>query len=77
MAENWWPVLSNFSRWSSANFGFGSKVSIWLGPPSMVKKMHDLALAFSIGGFDSSADETPSAVRRLLKAMAPMLDPNP
>ena len=45
MADFCSPSLTNSCRWTSRSFGFGSKVSMWLGPPSIVRKMHRLALA--------------------------------
>ena len=41
---------------SLVSSGLGSKVSRWLGPPAMKRKMHDLALAWSgnCGGFGAS-----------------------
>src|SRR5215470_19460829 len=42
-------VLSNFS-----SAGLGSNESIWLTPPSMVRKMHDFALGLWSGVFGAS-----------------------
>jgi hypothetical protein len=47
MGGSGWPLY-----FSSA--GFGSKVSMWLGPPTMNRKMTDFALGGMCGAFGAS-----------------------
>ena len=55
---NWLAILPKLSGsfWPSYFFsrGLGSKVSIWLGAPTMNRKMTDFALAGKCGGFAAS-----------------------
>jgi hypothetical protein len=45
IADFCFPSRTNSWRCSSASFGFGSKVSMCDGPPSIIRKMHAFALA--------------------------------
>ena len=40
MAEANLSLRTNSCMWIWVSLGLGSKVSMWLGPPSMVRKMH-------------------------------------
>src|SRR5688572_27163918 len=55
---NWAGILPKDSgmRWPASwlRTGFGSKVSIWLGPPAIMRKMTDLAFAGKCGGLAAS-----------------------
>ena len=59
---------------SSASFDFGSNVSIWLGPPSMRRKMQALALAAAIGALAASA---PARARSCASSAVNANPPNP
>src|SRR5580658_4752376 len=61
-------VLSNFSR-----LGFGSKVSIWLTPPSMVRNIQDLAFGVWSGFLGASGLSAARRLpfNRLISAMPP------
>ncbi len=50
---NWWPCTTLGGSgwpWSRFSNGFGSNVSIWLGPPCMNRKITCLARAGKCGG---------------------------
>src|SRR5436190_2445518 len=52
-------LVENSPRTASPAFGLGSQRSMWLGPPQLKMRMTDLALAFSLGGDESAADQPP------------------
>src|ERR1043166_5333432 len=58
----------------SASFGFGSNVSMWLGPPSISRKMQALAFAGTICGF---AARTPARARSLARSAVKATPPRP
>src|SRR4051794_39786152 len=66
---------------SSASFGLGSNVSMWLGPPSMNRQMQAFALAAWCAGFGESGPaavlKPPSAHSSELNAAVPSDRPRP
>src|SRR5260370_210066 len=84
---NWWPCTTLGGSgwpWSRFSSGFGSNVSIWLGPPCMNRKITCFARPGKCGflganGFSrvpaGAADSRPSRPSKSIKAQAPK--PNP
>src|SRR5262245_49982089 len=72
-------VRLNSLRCNSASLGFGSKVSMWLGPPSIMRKMQALAFASACGFFGASGEAVrfSSAASRAEKATLPSEAPRP
>src|SRR5215207_6733909 len=62
MADCILSVRVNSLRCKSASFGFGSNVSMWLGPPSIIRKMHAFALAVACGPAARFSSAASSAV---------------
>jgi hypothetical protein len=80
IADFIFPSRTNSLRCRSASFGFGSKVSMCDGPPSIIRKMQLFAFVARCPGFGASgpADELAacnSRERRVVKATLPMLAP--
>src|SRR4029079_11640135 len=75
------PKLSGIrcpANWLRA--GFGSNVSIWLGPPAIIRKMTDLAFAgkcrhFGASGLAGSGAARPSRESRSSSAQEPKPSP--
>src|SRR4051812_2629630 len=77
MADFIFPSRTNSWRCSSASFGFGSKVSMCDGPPSIIRKMQFFAFAAKWPGWGASGLAFASARSSDVKATLPMLAPRP
>src|SRR5215467_15276804 len=74
MAEANLSLRTNSVMCSFSSLGLGSNVSRWLGPPSMVRKMHALALAGICCGLGES---TPARARSCSSSAESATDPIP
>ena len=59
-ALSYWMSPGNFWPWYLVSWGFGSKRSIWLGPPIMKREIMALALPKEGGGFGERSKRSPS-----------------